>query len=174
VKTVAPAAVGLLVGVAACDPASELPPPLPDHLCATEEQVVDLAPPEGDYGDLASGSDLWCGNPPQGGAPYSPFRVRLQGPEAYSDGIIVELTAVDADTDELLADTEVAIQPICANVGESAKWWVGSEAHMRYDGWSLPDLDGRDAVFSVVVNAIHGDVPEVEADFDVTLVLQLE
>jgi hypothetical protein len=163
-------ALGLL---AACEPEPELPPPLPSHLCATDEQVIDLAPPEGDYGDLDAGADLWCGNPPQGGAPYTPFRIRLKGPEAYEGGFVVSMTAVDLDTEETLANNEVALQPVCANVGDSAKWWVGSEAHMRYDGFALPDLADREAALTVAVAAIADGVPVVLDTWDVHLVLDL-
>ena len=162
-----------LLGLAACEPEPELPPPLPGHLCASEEQAIELAPPEGSFGDLVDGSDLWCGNPPQGGAPYTPFRVRFVGPEEYEDGVLIDLSAVDNETGETLASTEVALGLVCANVGESANKWVGAEAHMRYDGWPLPELEGRDAHLTVAAVPVVGDVLPVEGEWDVRLVLEL-
>lgn len=127
-----------------------------------------MAPPNGDFGDLVSGGTLWFGNPPQGGAPYSPFRLRILGDVAFGDGVFVEMTAADPNGVEL-AYTSLFLGLACANVGESEGMWVGSEAHMRYDGFSLDALDDR--VASLFLRATAVEAPEKMAEYavDVTL-----
>lgn len=166
-------ALPLLVGLAACAGTGEPPdPPLPSHPCDTDQAELGVAPPDGDFGGLSDGGALWCGNPPQGGAPYSPFRIRVAGPEALADGVYVEMIAVDADEGVELAYTDLTMGLTCANVGDSAGFWVGSEAHMRYYGWGLEELDGRTADVTVRVAPIAGDGPEIEETWRVDLVLQ--
>ena len=102
-----------------CEP-SGAGPTIPSHPCASEVVRLDVAPPDGDFGDLADGGALWCGDPPQGGAPYTPFRIRVAGPEALEDGVLVEMTAVALEDGAELAVTELTMGLTCANVGESA------------------------------------------------------
>jgi hypothetical protein len=82
------------------------------------------------------------------------------------------MTAVDAEDGSELAYTDLTMGLTCANVGESAGTWVGSEAHMRYYGHVLDDLDGREAVVTVRASAIS--TPDVEAttSWQVQLVLE--
>ncbi len=162
--------IGLLLG-ACSEPEPE--PVLPSHPCASDVARLDVAPPQGEFGDMVDGEALWCGNPPQGGAPYTPFRVRVAGPEALKDGVHIEMVAVDADAGVELAYTDLTMGLTCANVGDSAGFWVGSEAHMRYYGWGLEELDGRTADVTVRVSPIDeaSDVV-IEETWRVDLVLQ--
>jgi hypothetical protein len=168
-------ALGLLglVGLVGCEgPGPTTDDGLPPGPCESDRTRVEVAPPNGDFGDLDQGGALWCGNPPQGGAPYSPFRVRIEGPEAYEDGVTVVMDAVDADDGTALGHTEVALGLACANVGESAGKWVGSEAHLRYDGWNLDELDGRSATLTFRAEAM-GDADVVaKRTFEVVLTLE--
>lgn len=153
----------------------EGPPDLPPmHSCAVEAvSRLDLAPPGGNYGDLVDGGSLWCGNPPQGGAPYTPFRVRFLGPEGLEDGVSLEMVASDLQTGEELAYTALTMGLTCANVGENDGFWVGSEAHMRYPGWSLEELDGRVAEITVTATAqADPSVEVVTHTSEVLLVLE--
>ncbi|MEZ4235332.1 MAG: hypothetical protein R3F59_04065 [Myxococcota bacterium] len=159
--------------MAACAPPPETTTTDPfEHPCATDAGRLDLAPPGGDFGDITPDGPLWCGNPPQGGAPYTPFRVRVRGPEAFKEGVALEMVASDVQTGEELAYTELTLGLTCANVGESAGFWVGSEAHMRYDGWGLDELDGRTAAITVTGTAISDASVEVVAEHEVVLVLE--
>jgi hypothetical protein len=149
------------------------PPPV-ENLgpCDHEAASVEVAPPFGDYGELVQGASLWCGDPPQGGAPYSPFRMRVQGPEPFEDGAQIEMTAVDPADGAELAFTSLTMGLTCANVGESEGYWVGSEAHMRYTGWGLDELAERDA--EVTITAIALTDPAVRASVTVPVVLVTE
>ncbi|HHO53066.1 MAG TPA: hypothetical protein ENK18_19860 [Deltaproteobacteria bacterium] len=144
-------------------PAPILPP------CHSDTLSIDAAPSRGAFGDLLGGS-LWCGNPPQGGAPYSPLRLRLEGSSGWSAGMFLELIATDLADGTELAYTALEMGLVCANVGESEGSWVGSEAHMRYDGRTLDDLEGRTAELTVRAAALEGD-EQVEASWWVDLVL---
>lgn len=157
--------------LAACSP-GEPPPEVPSHPCASNTTRLDVAPPQGEFGDLADGDALWCGNPPQGGAPYTPFRVRLAGPEALEEGVYIEMTAVDVEDGSELAYTDLTMGVTCANVGESAGTWVGSEAHMRYFGHVLEDLDGREAEVTVRASALAAPDVEATTSWQVLLVLE--
>lgn len=146
----------LALVVVGCAPLPEPPPPP----CAAEEAALELAPPFGAFGELEDGGELWCGDPPQGGAPYSPFRVRIEGPEALADGVSLQMTATDAEDGGVLGSTGLVLGLVCANAGESAGTWVGGEAHLRYEGSALEDLDGR-AVDLVVTATSLGAEPVV-------------
>lgn len=165
--------ISLLALAAAIGCTPDAPPDLdPVHPCDQPGAHLDLAPPGGDFGDLSDGSELWCGNPPQGGAPYTPFRLRFAGPEAFEDGVMLEMRAVDVDSGEELALTTLTMGVTCANVGESEGFWVGSEAHMRYEGWSLDELAGRGAELAVTARAIDDPTLAAESSVEVELVLE--
>ena len=162
--TIGRALLGLgLLG--ACDGGPDVSP----HPCASPELGLEVAPPGGDYGDLTDGGELWTGIPPQGGAPYSPFRVRLEGPADLFDGIDVRMAVTEGD--EVVADDTIPMRLVCANVGESAGRWVGSEVHLIYTGHSLEDLSGRDVNVTVTVNGGADGELEVSAHGRATLVV---
>lgn len=143
--------VGALV-VAACDGGSGTDDtgfsPFP---CATPEVGLEVAPPDGGYGDLSLGGDLWVGLPPQGGAPYTPLRLRVSGPGAFYDGVNVDIDVTEEGT--LLAETSLPMRLVCANVGENAGHWVGAEVHLRWFGLALDELAARNVRVTVSVSA---------------------
>ena len=159
-----------LVGCAAAPEGDDAPEP-PVHPCDSDVGRLDVAPPNGEFGELVDGGALWFGNPPQGGAPYSPFRLRILGDLAFGDGVSVEMMASDPSDGSELAYTTLAMGVACANVGESAGMWVGSEAHMRYDGFSLNALDGRAAEIKLRATAVSDPEVVVETTADVVLTL---
>jgi len=128
----------------ACAPDPE-PPPCED-LAAPELQ---LTPAGVEFGAFVDGGPLLYGTPPQGGAPYSPFNARAAGLVDLDEGAHVEMWAVDAQDGAELGSAGYDLRFVCANVGEAAGWWVGSELHLRFDGWELDELEGR--VAEVVV-----------------------
>lgn len=143
--------------------------PISPHPCASETMGVEVAPPFGDYGDLSDVDELWLGDPPQGGAPYSPFRVRISGPDALSDGVDVRVVVTEDGV--VIADNTIFKGLVCANVGENAGRWVGSEVHLRYDGFDDLELEGRDVTVEVSVTGGETDELFARVEGRVTLVL---
>ncbi len=145
---------GLVVGCAEDDSL------IPAHPCASDTVGLEVAPPEGDFGDLAEGGLFWVGDPPQGGAPFSPFRIRVSGPDAMFDGVDVNVRVVGTDG-TLITEDSVEKGLTCANVGENAGLWVGSEVHLRYYGFVKEELHGLDV--EVEVEVIGGEDDELVA-----------
>jgi len=145
--------------------------PPPTRPCATDQLDLEVAPPDGDFGDLVGDPDLWCGHPPQGGAPFSPLRVRVTGPDVFADGVDLDMSVVDNQTGEELGHTALALGLTCANVGDSAGTWVGSEAHLRYTGFALDTLGERSGTLTLTVAPRTADTPVVTRSFDVALVV---
>lgn len=163
------AIAGILSAVAAASCDSIVEPPR--HPCDAVETEVDIAPPRALFDDFGDGSELWGGTPPQGGAPYTPIRARVRGPMVLLDGMDMVVTVTDSSSAELLSHTELQTRMTCANVGESAGFWVGSEIHVRYPGWSTEQLTDREALMSVRVSSLDGSVV-VQDDWLVWLVLE--
>lgn len=146
--------VSLLGACASADPA--LPSvdtgPGYDVPCpTTASPTLELAHADDPWG--IEGVELGCGIPPQGGAPYTRLQVRVSGSEALTDGAQIEVVAEDAETGELLGSTAVTAGFVCANVGDNADRWVTSEVHLRYDGFSVEGLVGREVELSASVTA---------------------
>ena len=99
---------------------------------------------QGPYG-LSEGAPLWFGLPPQGGVPYAPFRLRLEGLNFPEQGSSVSVVATDVDTGERLGDIELLHRFICSNVGGDAGRHVAGEIHLRFWDYRLKELDGRTA-----------------------------
>lgn len=139
-----PRALTLIFALAACGHAADSSEP-PVGAC-------DLAPGDSPalevshYGTYdALGDVVYCGIPPQGGAPYAPFGVRIRGmtPED-NGGMHVVITATDATTQEVVGESEFWERFLCSNVGESEGYWVAAEFHLRFYGRTLEDLHGRE------------------------------
>jgi len=112
-----------------------------DVPCAVRgEPTLDVAHAVDPWG--LDDAEIGCGIPPQGGAPYARFRLRI-GDLALDDGATVTVTVTDLDTGEALGGTELVMGFVCSNVGDDADHWVGSEVHARFDGYSVEELLGR-------------------------------
>ncbi len=147
----------------------EVVPDPPAHPCHSDVARVEVSPPNGAYNDLEDGASLWFGRPPQGGAPFSPFRIRILGPDAFADGIELEMEVEQATDGAQLAYTTLPLGLTCANVGDSSGYWVSAEAHMRYEGWELDDLEAREGELVVRAWPTAGGDPLVESSWQVSL-----
>ncbi len=89
------------------------------------------------------GAAIEYGNPPQGGAPYAPFEVRLHAEFDTTQRIEVSANAVDTTSGEELG---TIVQPqvfLCANAGPHAGWLYGGEVHVRFWDRTLEELEGK-------------------------------
>jgi len=102
---------------------------------------------------------IGCGIPPQGGAPYARFRLRIANLD-LSDGGTVAVTLTDRDSGEALGAAELTMGFVCANVGDDADHWLGSEVHARFDGYQVDELIGRRVE---VTASVEGDGQQVVA-----------
>jgi hypothetical protein len=95
---------------------------------------------------------LLFGTPPQGGAPYAPLYVRMQGLSA-AQSVHFEITCSDLDDAEVLGISTYDQPMLCANAGPYARWVVGPSLHLRFGTAdapiSLESLDGRRAELSL-------------------------
>jgi hypothetical protein len=133
---------------------------------------LELAPSDLDWGEFEDGDPLLYGTPPQGGAPYSPFKARASGLDGLDETTVVNLHAVDLDDGATLGDVSYDVRFVCANVGVAAGSWVGSDLHLRFNGWSLDALAGRSAEVTMTVTTPGGD--EVDAALEGVLTLMGE
>jgi len=140
----------LLVG---CD---EEPPDF-RTACEQGEKLSEFALGDGHYGATLEGADIDCGIPPQGGAPYTPYQLRIGGLDQDSEGLTVRMESVDIHTGEALGEIEYVQRFICSNVGESEGYLVTSELHMRYPGYTLEELDGRETEVTLEATNADGD-----------------
>ena len=149
-----------LTALLACEepPPDDPPDPGECALDAGEEPVVELSHYFSPYGDI--GETIYCGIPPQGGAPYSPFGVRLRGLDLDADDgtVTVAMRATDVDTGELVGTADYTERFLCSNVGDNEGYWVGAELHLRYFGYELTDLDTRVIRLEVEATSVGGDV----------------
>jgi hypothetical protein len=120
------------------------------------DPALAAAPADVDFGAFEDGDPLAYGTPPQGGAPYSPFHVQATGLVGLDDAAVVTLHAVDPDDSSVLGDIRYDTRFVCANIGESAGSWIGSDLHLRFDGWELDDLDARHAEVTFEVADLEG------------------
>ncbi len=117
---------------------------------------MEVVAAEAEFGAFSDGDPLLVAIPPQGGAPFTPLRVRIAGFARPTDGLSLEAVGVDAETGEAFGTLVLGQRFICANVGASAGAWVAPDLHFRYPGWDLPDLYGRSAAFEVSVDDDEG------------------
>ncbi len=112
---------------------------------------------EGVEGWGIEGIDVSCGIPPQGGAPYARFRIRVANLD-LSDGGEVVVGLTDADTDERIGTASVPVGFVCANVGDNADHWVTPEVHVRFDDVDLLDLHEIPVRIEAKVIGVEGSV----------------
>jgi len=122
----------------------------------------------GPYGELDDGTDFLYGHPPQGGAPYAPFSLRISGMDQGELGMEIVMIATDSQTGEALGTGDYMQRFICSNVGDNTGMFVGADLHMRFYGWELDDLAGRAA--DVTVSATNDQGVSVEAGFQGLLI----
>lgn len=126
--------------------------------CEGEQtRSLQVAVYEGDYGEHTTGDPVMCGHPPQGGAPYAPFRLRITGLDGAA-GLFVDMVATDTDTGAVLGSGSFEQRFTCANVGDDAGAYVGAELHMRFDGYDLEQLPGHEAEVEITVEDAEGQV----------------
>jgi hypothetical protein len=107
------------------------------------------------------GTPIEYGNPPQGGAPYAPFEVRLHAEFDTTQRIEVSANAVDTTSGEELG---TIVQPqvfLCANAGPHAGWLYGGEVHVRFWDRSLEELEGKVVKVTLSVALPDGAAPVV-------------
>jgi hypothetical protein len=146
--------------------------PEPVELPPCEESAdpgLDVAPSDLDFGVFQDGDPLLYGTPPQGGAPFSPFHARASGLDSLDEGSKVTLRAMDSDDGSNLGSIDYDVRFVCANVGDAAGSWVGSDLHLRFEGWSLEDLAGRSAEVTMTVTDLDGDSIEAALEGRLTL-----
>lgn len=146
----------VLLMLVACDPTEPPPPPPLETLCHPAEgdrPAVELT----HYGTQQAEVDIvYCGIPPQGGAPYAPFSARFRALDPLDTALMVDLVASDAATGEALGAVTINQNVICSNVGANEGWWVGSELHLRFPGYTTAELHERDMVLDVSVTTADG------------------
>lgn len=101
-------------------------------------------------GPRADGDPIEIGDPPQGGAGYAPFEVRLRAP-AVNGPLTATITVEDADSGALLGDIEQPGTPFCSNVGANQGWWYVGDIHARFWDEELADLDGVEVLVTVEI-----------------------
>lgn len=111
---------------------------------------------------FADGDPFLVAIPPQGGAPFTPLEVRIEGLAAPQEGLGVEVFGEDRDSGEDLGTLELGQRFLCANVGDNAGRWVAPELHFRYPGWELDQLYDRAATFLIVVTDAEGTEVQTE------------
>jgi hypothetical protein len=148
-----------LLLLVACEPTAPEPILGPCEIGPDELKSVELSH-YGDYG--AIGSVIYCGIPPQGGAAYAPFGVRILGIAPDDLGIDLTMVAIDVDTGEEVGSGDYIHQMVCSNVGDSEGHWVGAELHMRFYGYELDDLHDRTVTVTVEARNESGDNAMVE------------
>ena len=126
----------------------------PEPGCADGEARLEMAPVGAPYG-ATDGLEVGYGWPPQGGAPFAPFIVRLSG-LVVDDRVEMSVDVVDDATGEVIGYGSAPMGLVCANVGDDEGWYVSAELHALFWGIELDALDGRQ-----VQVRVEADVPEV-------------
>lgn len=120
------------------------------------EPALEVAPADVDFGAFVEGDPLYYGVPPQGGALYSPFHARVNGVSDLDEGAVIRLTGTDPADDTVIAETEYELRLVCANVGDSAGQWLGTDLHLRFGEWTMEELAGRAMALTLEINNLDG------------------
>lgn len=126
--------------------------------------TIDAAQTGGDW-NLPEGV-VNFGIPPQGGAPYAPFEVRLVGVEAAEAYRIRMSAIIDGET---YTTPPINERFVCRNVGEESGTRYTPDLHMRFFGSEPPELDQLDVelVFEAYIG--NADEPIVSRSIDAVL-----
>lgn len=104
---------------------------------------------------------VYCGIPPQGGAPYAPFGIRVHGIDPFEgNAMTVTITATDTTTDEVVGTGEFTNLFLCSNIGENEGWWLLNEVHLRFAGHTTDDLHGRTVAFEFAAEGLTETVTD--------------
>ncbi len=151
------AIIATLTPLLACDGAEADPDPIDSGPCAPhEDPLMEVANGAHGYGQLGDEADILYGFPPQGGAPYVGFDVRVHGLDQDDTGLFVEITATEDDGTEM-AYASFNQRFLCGNTGDNADWWVTSELHILFFGYSMEDLAEHPAAFELRAENTAGD-----------------
>lgn len=118
---------------------------------------LEVAPADVDFGAFVDGDPLEYGVPPQGGALYSPFHARVHGVTDLDEGALIVLTGTDPTDGSLIAETEYELRLVCANVGDSAGQWLGTDLHLRFGEWTIEELVGQVMALELQIANLQGD-----------------
>ena len=151
----------VLLALVGCEPPEPEPPAALCDATPGEAARLDVS----HYGTYGEPADIvYCGIPPQGGAPYAPFGIRVRGIDPDEAGLQVTMQAVDLDTGETVGTGEFTEHFICSNVGENEGHWVGSELHMRFYSYTIDDLHDRDVEIHLEAENTLGETVSVTFD----------
>lgn len=114
-------------------------------------------------GVMTDGDVIAYGTPPQGGAPYAPFQVRVDADVPTGERFPVVATAVTTDTQEEIGTAAQNQAFICSNTGVHAGWRFGGEVHIRFWDQPLEDLEGREITVSLTLDDGSGLVLDAGA-----------
>lgn len=146
----------VVAGCAGGDP----DPPVPEGCMWDGVPALEVAQDLSTGAPMDDGDDVAYGTPPQGGAAYAPFQVRLHGtpPEGVGERWPVTATAYDAGTGDVLGEASQPQAFFCANTGVHDGWLFGGEVHVRFPGVALEDLQDRPVDVALAVVHPDGDV----------------
>lgn len=167
-----PLLLALAVGCAPTDPGTDTgggDTALPAPDCFAEGAPrLGIALESGSFDEVSDGMNVPVSIPPQGGAPYTPWMVRVTGDGALNLGIRMVATATDADG-TFLGDATLDVQPICANVEPNDGWWMITGLHVRYWDYAVADLVGRSVDVHFSLQDVGGGAERGAADLSVVL-----
>jgi hypothetical protein len=115
-------------------------------------------------GPMHDGDPVSYGIPPQGGAPYAPFELRLQAELVEPTARVVSSgEAVERSTGEVIGSVEQTQAFFCSNTGVHEGWLYGGELHLRFWDEPLEALEGREIEVRVRVELLDGELVEAGA-----------
>jgi hypothetical protein len=110
-------------------------------------------------GPMQAGDDVGYGTPPQGGAPYAPFEVRLQAVLGDpASRVAARGSAVEVATGEVIGSVEQTQAFFCSNTGVHEGWLYGGEIHIRFWDEPLEALEGREIDVLVEIDLPEGEL----------------
>ena len=134
------------------------PEPQLEPCTGRDSPQLDLAQ-DGEYG-LQDGSAIRYGHPPQGGPPFAPFRLRLDGIYGGEHGVEVVIEAFDTADGSALGGVALTHRFLCSNAGPDADHLVAGEVHLRFWDETLESLEGREATIVARVESVDGTFGE--------------
>jgi hypothetical protein len=150
-----------LLGLFGC---KEPIPTEPSGLCPeTDDPMIEVAQRSAEAGaewGMVDGDPVKFGIPPQGGAPYAPFDLRLIGMPSSNDGYAVVTDAIRTSDGERVGEGRYVQRFICANVGANEGTRFAAEFHMRFFGFEPPELADEEVEIYISVTPDGGETVE--------------